>query len=136
LDASIGVIASANDVELHVFDGEALIEPLWPIDFHPNAERLVAKAGTSLRVEATAVCQNLHRGQANSRLFSSQVPMAASRLEISNKYVAAVRKAGPFCYWRFETEQDGAVRNEMDDRLHLNVEGDGLIWQIYPGNRA
>jgi hypothetical protein len=62
--------------------------------------------------------------------------MTANQLQISKKYVAAIRKAAPVCYWRFEGEDEHLVRNEIKDKLHCRVMGDGVRWRTYPGNRS
>jgi hypothetical protein len=139
--AQIGLIANANDLELHVFDGEAVFEPLWRIadeeTFNATeaTEQVIVSAGHSIGI-GESDSADIRRGKANRALFASQVLMSANELQISKKYVAAIRKAAPVCYWRFEGEDQNLVRNEIQDKLHCRVMGDGVRWRTYPGNRS
>jgi hypothetical protein len=139
--ARIGLIANADDLELHVFDGEAVFEPLWRIadeevfSATETAEQVIVSAGHSIGIGASE-STDIRRGKANRALFASQVSMSDNELHISKKYVAAIRKAAPVCYWRFEGEDQHQVRNEMKDKLHCRVMGDGARWRSYPGNRT
>lgn len=139
--AQIGLIANANDLELHVFDGEAVFEPLWRIadeemfNATEATEQVIVSAGHSIGI-GESDSADIRRGKANRALFASQVSMSANELQISKKYVAAIRKAAPVCYWRFEGEDEHLVRNEMQDKLHCRVMGDGIHWRSYPGNRS
>jgi hypothetical protein len=139
--ASIGMIANADELELHVFEGEALFEPPWRTE-HDDAiessnatEQHIVAAGTSIRIHAAEEAE-FHRGTANRALFASQVPMAADELDISKEYVETIRKANPVCYWRFEGDEEDIVRNVMSDHLNFRIIGNGLRWRSYPGNRA
>lgn len=140
--AQIGLIANANDLELHVFDGEAVFEPLWRIAdeetfnaAEATMEQVIVSAGHSIGI-GESDSADIRRGKANRALFASQVSMSDNELQISKKYVAAIRKAAPVCYWRFEGEDGHLVRNEMQDKLHCRVMGDGVHWRSYPGNRS
>jgi hypothetical protein len=130
-DASIGVTAAANDVELHVFSGEASLET-WAIGLGGAAEPLKAPAGTSLRVRvASDGAIAIDRGKSRENRFVTPAALAASQLSISRDYVSAVRAAEPLAYWRFEAEMDGLVRNEVADRLHCRMVGDAV--RLHPG---
>jgi hypothetical protein len=139
--ASIGLIVNADEVELHVFDGEAVFEPAWrieesdPRDSGEAVEQLIVAAGSFIKIGASGDA-NLRRGNANRALFASQVSMDFNQLEISNQYVSAIRKASPIGYWRFEGEDKEWVRNEMSSKLHCLVIGEGVRWRTYPGNRS
>ena len=49
--------------------------------------------------------------------------MADDLLEIPDDYVAAVKKASPVCYLRFNSPVDGVIRNEMGDRYQGKAVG-------------
>jgi hypothetical protein len=131
-DASIGVIAAANKVELHVFAGSASLE-LWAIGVGGTARQITAAAGSSLsaRVEADGSISVEH-GKAKETGFLTPAALAASQLRISDDYVKAIRAAKPVGYWRFEGDVDGVMRNEMSDHLHCRLVGDAVRW--HPGN--
>jgi hypothetical protein len=136
-DASLGVSATANTVELHVFEGEAFIEPLYSLEPDAAPEHLRAAAGVSLRIVASGEEQlSVERGTADQHLFVSQVSMAANRIHITEKYVEAIRRDRPIAYWRFEGATNGCVMNEIDDRFHCRLYGNGLRWHAYAGNTA
>lgn len=136
-DASVGVVANANAVELHVFEGEALFEPIWPMAQSVSGEPMKVVGGGSIHIKASGdESLSLGLGKANQGNFASRLSMASSRLEVSDEYVAAIRSAKPLAYWRFEEDTNGTVRNEMDDRLHCRIFGTGVRWHSYLGNRS
>lgn len=125
-DASIGVTAAANDVELHVFSGVATLE-LWGMGSSGAPEQVKATAGNSLRVRVVGDGKlSVDRGKSRENWFVTPAAIAASRLPISDEYVAAIREAKPIAYWRFEDQVDGMVRNEAGDRLHCRMVGDAV----------
>lgn len=136
-DASIGVKAAANEVELHVFDGTAMLE-IWDSGLNgiPN-QHLTAKPGTSLSAHVTADGSiSVDYGKAHENRFVTPAAIAASRLPISDDYVAAIREAKPIAYWRFEDDANGLLRNEMSDRLHCRMVGDAVRLRVGPGSRT
>jgi hypothetical protein len=133
-EASIGVIAAANKVELHVFSGTATLD-LWAMGFGGTSKQMVASAGTALsaRVEADGRISVDH-GQSKESGFITPAALAASQLRITPEYVAAVRAAKPVAYWRFEGDTGGVMRNEMSDRFHCRMVGDAVRWHAGEGN--
>jgi hypothetical protein len=130
-DASIGVTAAASDVELHVFSGEAALE-MWAIGRGTAAEPVKATAGTSVRARVgTDGTLMIDRGKSRENRFVTPAALAASQLSISRDYVNAIRAAEPIAYWRFESEMDGLLRNEIADRLHCRMVGDAV--RLHPG---
>jgi hypothetical protein len=135
--ASIGLIVSGSEMELHVFAGEAVYEPLWPMSIADGGGDLIVTAGHSIVVSTSADGSfTVREGAADMNRFVTHVDMAASRLDITDDYIAAICKAKPIGYWRFESDAGGIVRNEMADRFHCRIHGDGLRWRSYGGNRA
>ena len=136
-DASIGVSTSANEVELHVFSGSAIFDPL-PLFRGSNADRrLNVFAGSSVRISSSSDgIITVEHGDSNEGAFVTQASMIASQLNINDNYVAAVKQANPLAYWRFNHVQDGHVPNEMGDRFACRIEGP-VRWRTYPaGNRS
>jgi hypothetical protein len=136
-DASVGLNVGINEVELHVFSGEATFEPLWPISVAREFEALTVDAGTSLRVFVGAD-GNLadERGSADENRFATRDSMAASRLNITNRYVEEIQKARPLAYWRFEDDEGSVIRNTMGDKLACRMYGEGVRLRPYPDNRT
>ncbi len=135
-DASIGVMAAANEVEVHVFSGAAMFE-CWSngLDAVPDVSN--AQSGTSLcaRIgEGGGIF--VEQGKARENSFVTPGSLAASRLLISDDYVAAIHRAKPLGYWRFESDEGGLVRNEVADRLHCRVVGDAIRLHTAPDNRS
>jgi Concanavalin A-like lectin/glucanases superfamily len=133
-DASIGVIAAANKVELHVFSGTATLD-LWAMSFGGTSKQLTASAGTALsaRVEADGKISVDH-GESKESGFITPAALAASRLHITPEYAATIRAAKPVGYWRFEGDVDGVMRNEMGDKFHCRMVGDAVRWHTGEGN--
>jgi hypothetical protein len=132
-ESSIGIIASASDVELHVFTGSASFEP-WSTGFEASAPVNVASRD-SLRIRVAAdETVSLVRGNAHEDWFVATASMAASRLLIDDRYVQAIRRDRPVAYWRFEEIDSPLVRNEMSDRFHCRAVGDPIRWHQYRGN--
>jgi hypothetical protein len=133
-DASIGVIAAANKVELHVFAGSATLE-LWAMGLGGASKQFTASAGTALsaRVEVDGKVTVDH-GESKESGFVTPAALAASHLRITPEYVATIRAAKPVAYWRFEGDMDGIMRNEMSDRFHCRMVGDAVRWHTGEGN--
>ncbi len=136
-DACIGVVANTNEVELHVFFGSAVFEPLVHLQQDDANERYSVASGSALRVtsssEAGLVVEN---GVAKEDGFITQASLNASRLNISSNYVAAIKAAKPIAYWRFDRVRDGLVLNEMSNQFACRIEGP-VRWRTYPaGNRS
>jgi len=133
-EASIGVVAAANKVELHVFTGSATLK-LWTMGKNSSASQLTAAAGTSLsaRVEADGNVE-VERGEARESGFVTPAALAASHLHITREYVDTIRAAKPFAYWRFEGDAEGLMRNEMSDRFHCRMVGSAVRWRMGEGN--
>lgn len=136
-EASLGIIVSVNEVELHMFAGDAVFELLGSTGMPITAANLRVAAGGSLKISAADDGDpQIRRATADESRFVTQVSMAASRLQISDKYVEAIRSAKPIGYWRFEHDSDGVVRNEIGDHLHCRARGEGVRWRSYGENRA
>jgi hypothetical protein len=125
-NASIGVVATANDVELHVFSGTAILE-FWAMDLKGFPDQIAVGPGASLRAQVGADGSiTVDHGDARENRFVTPAAIAASRLVISDQYVATIRAAHPIAYWRFESDADGVIRNEMSDRFHCRMVGDAV----------
>lgn len=130
-DGSIGVIAAANKVELHVFSGKASIE-LWAMGVGRAAEKLVAKSGSSMSFHVDADGKmSVVRGESQESDFLTSAARTANRLPISADYVAAILAAKPLAYWRFEGDVDSVMRNEVSELLSCRMVGNAVRW--HPG---
>jgi hypothetical protein len=133
-DASIGIVAAANDVELHVFSGMAMFEH-WSNGVDSSfPDQMKVPAGASIRARvANDESLTIERGQARENRFAT-ADIADSQLVISDAYVQAIRRAKPLGYWRFESDDGGVVRNEMANRLHCRIVGEGIRLHSSSGN--
>lgn len=117
-DASIGVAARGEDVELHVFRGAATFLTPWPGGV-ATEERVAIVAGESMTVGNDSDGRmELRRGIAHPEQFASRISMQSDDLPISEAYVAEVLASGPLLYWRFDDRNTDVVRNEVDDRRY------------------
>ncbi|MEX2168076.1 MAG: LamG-like jellyroll fold domain-containing protein [Pirellulales bacterium] len=130
-DASLGIIAAAHKVDLHVFSGTATLE-LWATGVRGGSNQLTAAGGTSLNVHIdTEGNVSVNHGESQESGFMTPAALTASRLPISDEYVATILDAKPVAYWRFERDVDGLMRNEMSDRFHCRMNGNAVRW--HPG---
>jgi hypothetical protein len=136
-ESAIGVSVNSNEVELHVFSGDAVFEPLEVFRRSDNEARCEVHAGSSLRMSAaSAGSVSAETGAAREDEFVTAASVAASQLRISPAYVAAVKAARPVAYWRFDHVEDGVVANEMSDQFNCRIQGP-VRWRTYPGgNRS
>jgi hypothetical protein len=127
--ASLGVIAAANDVELHVFSGSATLQ-VWTIGLEQASDPISSMAGESLHASISAGGKvKVDRGQSRESWFVTPAAVAESQLKISDEYVRAVLKAEPIAYWRFQNCVNGVFHNEMSDRLHCRMVGNAVRWR-------
>jgi hypothetical protein len=103
--------------------------------FDGAAKQSTAVAGTSVsaRVDTDGSVSVVH-GKSKENGFMTPAALTASRLHISDKYVAKVRAAKPVAYWRFEGDDNGIMRNEISERFRLRMVGDAVRWHIGEGN--
>jgi hypothetical protein len=133
-DASFGVIAAANKVELHVFAGAATLEP-WSIGLASGGKQWTATKGGSLLAAVGSDGDILiNRDKSKESWFMTPAALAASRLHISDEYVATILGGKPIAYWRFEGDVSGVMRNEVQDRYHCQMVGDAVRWHGREGN--
>lgn len=134
--ASVGVVAGKDQIVIHAFAGEATLDLLWSVDHPDELEQLVIAEGSSLDLRTSDDGRlEIARGVANPKHFVANIAMSADRLMINDQYVAAVKESAPLAYWRFESDKDGLVRNEMRDHWHCRVHGNPR-WRDYHGNRS
>ncbi len=136
-DACIGIVASTNEVEVHVFFGSAEFEPLVHLQQDDGNERYSITSGSAIKLasnpDSILVVEN---GVANEAGFITQASLNASQLSIGDDYVSAVKARKPVAYWRFDRVRDGKVLNEMGEEFACRIEGP-VRWRTYPaGNRS
>ncbi|HEY2761738.1 MAG TPA: LamG domain-containing protein, partial [Pirellulales bacterium] len=131
---AIGISAFGNEGEIHVFSGVASYDAAWrsPDQTSP----LTIEAGQSIRIQTGENGEpQITWDKADAEYFAAQVSMASDSLVISPAYVAAVKKAGPIGYWRFEHDDWPNVPNAMGPRLTCHVDG-SLGRAVYQNNQA
>jgi hypothetical protein len=133
---SLGVSAYGNDGEIHIFDGAATLEPTWQVSANQQDLPLKIKAGEAIRVQEGPDGQlGIMRHVADEDYFVAQQSMSSDALVVPPSYVAAVKKAAPIAYWRFERDTWPRVPNQMGRRLECHVEG-ALGIAAYQNNQA
>jgi concanavalin A-like lectin/glucanase superfamily protein len=136
-DSSLGVMASDDKVEVHVFSGGITLEMQSVIATSKPIQLVKVEAGTSVRMRADAAGKiSVDRGIASENQFVTPTSLAASRLLIPDQYVSAIRESQPIAYWRFEEERDGFVRNEVADRFRLRMGGNAVRLRSSQGQRC
>lgn len=131
---AIGVSAFGNEGEIHVFSGVATYDAAWrsPDQTSP----LTIEAGQSLRIQTGDNGETqITWHKADAEYFAAQVSMAADTLAIPPAYVAAVKKAAPIGYWRFDRDSWPEVPNMMGPKLACHVDG-SLARTNYQNNEA
>jgi hypothetical protein len=122
-NAKFGVAVSSPNVEIHVFNGEVELVPLWNSGLQ-ETDGLKVRAGRSVSLRATESGNiDVMRGPALPGRFTSQVSMGSDVLEIPNEYVEAVQQAKPLIYWRFDPPVDDHVKNVMGEHYNAVVVG-------------
>ncbi len=133
---SIGVCAFGNDGEIHVFEGSATLEPAWRTSSGQQNVPLKIEAGHAIRVEKDVNGElDITPRAADADYFVAQLSMTSDALVIPPSYVAAVKKAAPIAYWRFERDAWPSIPNEMGSRFGCHVKG-ALGVANYRGNQA
>jgi hypothetical protein len=139
-DAEIGVDVVGNDVHVHVFSGNVTAtrspffnadgaeqtdqemeateenpEQLSPVEIGPGEAAVFStNAGGTSEVRLQA---------ADQARFAAKLSMGGL-LPVSQGYVDAVMKSKPVGYWRFESIEDGSVRNEVEAAQPLRAIGE------------
>jgi hypothetical protein len=133
---SIGASGFGIDGEIHVFDGEATLEPAWRTTTDEASVPLKIAAGDAIRVQEDENGELvITRHPADQEYFVAQLSMSADALVLPPGYAAAVKEAAPIAYWRFERDKWPMVPNEMGERFNCHVEG-ALGVTAYHGNHA
>jgi hypothetical protein len=134
-ESSLGIAVHGLDVEVHVFDGQAMFVSPWSPDGN-SIERFTIDAGDSLQLSiADAVAMKATPGKADPGRFVSLTTMISDQLDISSDYVAAIKQAAPIVYWRFEDSKDGKIKNEVGEHYNGVVSG-APEWVSQGENRA
>jgi hypothetical protein len=133
---SIGVSAFGNDGEVHVFDGAATLETAWRSLPGQQDVPLTIESSEAIHVQESPGGElSITRHAADKDYFVAQLSMSSDALVVPPDYVAAVKKAAPIGYWRFERDVWPQVPNQMGDRFPCQVKG-GLGVAAYQGNQA
>jgi hypothetical protein len=139
-DAEIGVDVVGNDVHVHVFSGNvtATRSPFFHADgAEPTDQETDATDDNSERLspleigpgEAAVFSTNaggtskVQLQAADQARFAAKLSMGGL-LPVSQTYVDAIMKSKPVGYWRFESIEDGSIRNEVEGAQPLRVIGE------------
>ena len=149
-DAEFGVWVTGGRTDIHVFSGDvlasnALMSNLNRSELDVDPAPLAASRkqftlgivsqGHAIAVDnRRSVMQVTHSGVADPSLFATKLSMAGP-LPVSKSYVDRIRADHPIDYWRFESETDDAVRNEIPGGCELSVVGDVRLTRL-AGNRV
>ncbi|MEM9369006.1 MAG: hypothetical protein AAGD07_23705, partial [Planctomycetota bacterium] len=136
-EASLGLLASGGENEIHVFAGDAVLVPSWVTD---AVDQQVIRAGEGMKVQ-------LHEDKAAvivmmdaslKRFVSSRLPGFDS-LDLGARYEREVLSSEPVAYWRFQEASDapaGTIPSlGSDPEMQLAIHGD-VQWRGYDENRA
>ncbi len=121
--ASLGVVISGGDVELHVFKGTAQFVGPWTRADNP-AGPVAVNAGDAIRIVADLEGRiRLDRETASPSSFASKVSMGSDHLVVTPEYIREVISDKPLIYWRFEDSEANQVANEMSDSYQAHLTG-------------
>lgn len=136
--AKVGVSSLDNRSEVHMLQGYGTLEGLWDtsnIDFINASGSVQIAAGESCSiVSSQGVVTQAERGEANPGLFDADGLIRGGNLLVTSAYTSAVKESEPIAYWDFEKLEQGAFRNQMQDKFHLKQTGDIRLKGL-PGNR-
>jgi hypothetical protein len=133
-DASIGISSKGEEVQLHVFRGEATFITTWSSSDETD-NRLAVSSGQSLIIANEADGRTrLDHGTAHADDFASKISMRSDSLPVTREYVNEVLSGKPLLYWRFEGKEGSTVRNEVGDKYAGRVVG-AVKWADQDGNK-
>lgn len=139
-EAELGLLQEGNKVEVHVFSGAVQAESPRVVretggrDFVESGSLVVDDAGAFTKGTITAgnaltlisegdVLKVAGIGQkAKPQNFAAKLSMAGA-LPVTKAYVDEVLASKPIGYWRFESNKDGFVTNEIPGGSDLKVVG-------------
>ena len=139
IDTELGIQVFGGSTDIHVFSGEvtATLSPhsineegLVVGDADLDEDDVIKLSPVVIKeseaVEFTAISNGktaMRRYEAESSQFASRGSMAG-QLPITPRYIEAVKKSMPVAYWRFETVENKAIRNEISTGCPLKVSGE------------
>ncbi|MCO6046950.1 LamG domain-containing protein [Aeoliella sp. ICT_H6.2] len=131
--ASIGVVATSERSEVHVFHGGVELSALWMQGNEPIVQlaegEAVALLGDRLGEPATV------HFEASASSFAWSQSMAFDRLDFGHAYRDAILESKPDVYWRFE-DGDDAVENEGRLEGFTGYVSGSVSWYNTLENRA
>jgi hypothetical protein len=150
-DGEFGVWVTGGRTDIHVFSGEVLasntlmtvsdggqadedgLKPL--VTSRKEFTRGVISQGCAVAVDNRRnVLRVTHSGDADPSLFATKLSMAGP-LPVSKAYVDRILADGPKAYWRFESEKNGIVSNEVPGGDTLSMVGNVHLTEL-AGNRV
>jgi hypothetical protein len=149
-DAEFGVWVTGGRTDIHVFSGEVLASNtlMTASDGRQADEDSSKPLVTSRKVFTKGVISQgcavavdnrrdvirvTHSGNADPSLFATKLSMAGP-LPVSKAYVDRILADGAKGYWRFESERNGVVSNEVAGGDGLSIAGNVRLSEL-AGNR-
>jgi len=136
-EAEFGVYVAGGRIDTHVFAGEVLATNAQIVGHDTTRQDRPALAtspgepflattiaeGRSLTLTTRdGIMKRTRWTRANPSFFATKLNMAGP-LPVSNAYVDAVLASRPRAYWRFETESNGVIQNEVPGGSELSMVG-------------
>lgn len=131
--ASVGVSATSERSEIHVFEGSVKLSPRQADQGADLIELVRGEAATVWGDRSGKA--SVVRSKASGNPFVSSRSMATDRLEIGAAYVNAVLEAKPDVYWRFEDIGDQVSNQGQLEGFVGNV-GGSVGWDASVENRS
>lgn len=115
--SSVGISVDGRDVSVHGFKGQGMAFRPWSTSEESTVVTSLGVGESITLIERPDGKIEVERGACRANFFASQTSMYSDALNVSDKYVQAVKAGRPLLYWRFEDDlaQDGHVHNEMGE---------------------
>ena len=121
--SSVGMAVSGSGVEIHSFGGSArFVVPWTSQSLSDKTIKITEGTSLTLLMNSYGELQTTH-GTADPEKFAAKISMGSDSLYVPPRYVEDVIEGKPILYWRFEGNEDGLIRNEVDDRFHGRISG-------------
>lgn len=135
-DASLGLLASGDVSEVHVFRGSGLLRPTW-LGEAPTPRPIQAGEAIEVSFVPDQPPESVAKDASLAQFVSSR-SVGFDPLSLDETYERAVLASDPAVYWRFQTTDDsrGLVPNLGNTPgLDAIIQGD-VQWRRYGKNRV
>ena len=121
-EASLGLLASGGENEIHVFAGDAVLIPSWVSDA-VDQQLIRAGEGVKVQVHDDKAAVIVMMDASLKRFVSSRSP-GFDPLDLGARYEREVLSSDPVAYWRFQEASDapsGTISNLGVRPLRCNL---------------